>query len=1058
MSSISFSRLCRIAIAVSAAALAAGSQGADDKEGGAGTGSLTDLSGVVDDGYYKPGENERKQKEQKRIEEQHEKDLVEYERKLQREHDEMVDAGKQVEKAEADVAAQEKKVESLRKKYHEIDNKVDRCRVSLKGRDGVEAQAKTKWQNAVKKADLATRNGDPNAAKFRAEADKLKTEYLNEQSTTTKLREEWNAAKAECAEAKKVVADETKELFSKRDNLQKARENHTAAKDKFTKTKESDPPSKQKPGDQRTIGQKILETGANVVQTTEIGGTVYDFKEGVDQGNQEQQRQSANKLVETAATTEIAALGPGGAAVAVTYTTAKTVIDATDEAGKMRRADIEARDAGKDAKAQEIARDIMQSSIDPNTGKPTIDGPTAQLMAEGYVYGHGDQDTADAIEALYDWNNPNALRDDKGHVKPMPKILPNAKEYDTPLDATKAALKDGYDATVDFIGTGIKETAKSVLDNSAKTVLVIKETAEDLEGITDKNVLSETKDLVWKDIKEGGKTIYEGGKTAEFWNDRAEAAVAVGQGIYDSTKETIDNLLGRQTVDDQIKEKQRELAYKLLDSGMSPAEAAQTAQDYFSEDVWSENGRKNHEEAIQKVHDAIKTIHEEDAIQSTLGKDGGYSLRDGEDLADPAGETGKGFPQKTEGNNFFTDVQKDRDEATIAANNLGTIITGEREQESKNEIAQQTADQTLNAGGENANQTLNETAANIANEQDKNSWTTAISDGLQQSLNTGLSSLGTSFGNELGKHVANEIFDDPDKPKGGAQGGAKGGTVAKGGGKGKGKGKGKGEGEGKGEGDPEVAGDPGHGKGKDPGKSGDGGKQPNADTAGNCKRCGVSFSKVPEASDADDKFTTSTVGISCKGYCVICLNDEIGSSKWTKVYSEEELKGREDPMQCTRCKRYISLSTTADERSDDPVHGAGTQWSGKMLCHSCVADLWREKTGVAKTTAGDSSSDGKINGTYSSSSGPANKTDMGAYTCAWCGKKTNSIVSGVGSGVYCSNACYQKFLDSRKQSQGLSVRSKDAYKEDPSVKMRELPKDRQFRDALLPAPDSKDKL
>lgn len=463
-------------------------------------------------------------------------------------------------------------------------------------------------------------------------------------------------------------------------------------------------------------------------------------------------------------------------------------------------------------------------------------------------------------------------------------------------------------------------------------------------------------------------------------------------------------------------------------------------------------------EKIKDERKANKEAEADGGDNSSGNKGGGYSLRDGEDQADPAGETGKGFPQKAEGNNFFTDVQKDRDDATTAANNLNTIVTGEREQESKNEIAQEAADQTLNAGGEIANQTLNDTAANTANEQDKNSWTTAISDGIQQSINIGVTSLGTSFGNELGKHVANEIFDDPDKPKGGAKGGAKGGTVAKGGGKGKDKGKGEGEGEGKGEGDPEVAGDPGHGKGKDPGKSGDGGKQPNADTAGNCKRCGVSFSKVPEASDADDKFTTSTVGISCKGYCVICLNDEIGSSKWTKVYSEEELKDREDPMQCTRCKRYISLSTTADERSDDPVHGAGTQWSGKMLCHSCVADLWREKTGVAKTTAGDSSSDGKINGTYSSSSGPANKTDMGAYTCAWCGKKTNSIVSGVGSGVYCSNACYQKFLDSRKQSQGLSVRSRDAYKEDPSEKMRELPKDRQFRDALLPAPDSKNKL
>ena len=442
---------------------------------------------------------------------------------------------------------------------------------------------------------------------------------------------------------------------------------------------------------------------------------------------------------------------------------------------------------------------------------------------------------------------------------------------------------------------------------------------------------------------------------------------------------------------------------------------------YLDRDDWGEAHKMttviNHitqgiGDRLKDERNAKKEAEPEGGDSPSGGGGGGYSLRDGEDAADPAGETGNGFPQKDEGNNFFTDVQKDRDDATTAANSLNTIVTGEREQEAKNEIAQQSADQTLSAGGDSANQTRNETAADIANEQDKNSWNTAISDGLQQGLNAGLTSLGTSFGNEVGRHIANEIFDDPDKPKGGAKGVASGGGAAKTGGKGKNKGKGKGDG--KGEGDPEVAGDPGHGEGKGAGKSGGGGDQAKAGTFGNCKRCGVSFSKVPEASDADDKFTTSTVGISCKGYCVICLNDEIGSSKWTKVYSNEELKDRKDPMQCTRCKRYISLTTTADENSPDPVHGAGTQWSGKMLCHSCVADLWREKTGVTKTTASDTSSDGKVNGTYSSSGGPAKKSDMGAYTCGWCGKKTNSVVSGVGSSVFCSNACYQQYLKSRK--------------------------------------------
>lgn len=483
---------------------------------------------------------------------------------------------------------------------------------------------------------------------------------------------------------------------------------------------------------------------------------------------------------------------------------------------------------------------------------------------------------------------------------------------------------------------------------------------------------------------------------------------------------------------------------------------------------------KDKQKELKEKEDQEKAAKESESNDNGGAKKSGKKdLREGEapleDDTDGEGNTSAQGPDGPSLTKFLNDEANENEQKFQEGSTLNQTVAQEREQEAKNEIARENADNTLNQGGDAAQKIADDSARETSDAQDRNSWNNHLSDALQQSVTVGLSSLGTTVGNELGNKIADDLtkqlFGDPDKPQG--TGGKNPGVGKSGGKKAGGKGK-KGKGE---NGEEEEKGDGEEGAGGDGGKKvADGGKksggdenpakggQPKADTAGHCKRCGVSFSKVPEASDADDKFTTSTVGISCKGYCVICLNDEIGSSKWTKVYSEEELKDREDPMQCTRCKRYISLSTTADERSDDPVHGAGTQWSGKMLCHSCVADLWREKTGVAKTTAGDSSSDGKINGTYSSSSGPANKTDMGAYTCAWCGKKTNSIVSGVGSGVYCSNACYQKFLDSRKQSQGLSVRSRDAYKEDPSEKMRELPKDRQFRDALLPAPDSKNKL
>ena len=101
----------------------------------------------------------------------------------------------------------------------------------------------------------------------------------------------------------------------------------------------------------------------------------------------------------------------------------------------------------------------------------------------------------------------------------------------------------------------------------------------------------------------------------------------------------------------------------------------------------------------------------------------------------------------------------------------------------------------------------------------------------------------------------------------------------------------------------------------------------------------------------------------------------------------------------------------------------------------------RENAGMSSSPSSTSAGDGKINGTYSSSGGPLKTSEYGAWTCAWCGKKTNSSVSGVGGKDYCSNACYNKFLESRRQNQGTQSR------------MRERPGDHRLRDPLSPAPD-----
>ena len=170
---------------------------------------------------------------------------------------------------------------------------------------------------------------------------------------------------------------------------------------------------------------------------------------------------------------------------------------------------------------------------------------------------------------------------------------------------------------------------------------------------------------------------------------------------------------------------------------------------------------------------------------------------------------------------------------------------------------------------------------------------------------------------------------------------------------------------------------------KDSGKKDSGGAK--------CTRCQVSFSKIGQSPRS-------------KGICEACELEDL--AKW---------KGGKGDLTCDKCGAKVSM-TTHDK------FGYG------RICNNCYSGLLRTQAGQDKSTG-----DGKVNGTASSSKGTGKKTETGAYTCSWCGKKTNSIVSGVGSGVYCSNACYQKFLKSRNQgkssdARGLSVRTSEAMK------------------------------
>ncbi len=405
---------------------------------------------------------------------------------------------------------------------------------------------------------------------------------------------------------------------------------------------------------------------------------------------------------------------------------------------------------------------------------------------------------------------------------------------------------------------------------------------------------------------------------------------------------------------------------------------------------------KDKQKELKEKEDQEKAAKEAESNGSGGDKKSGKKdLREGEaplgDDTDGEGKTSAVGPDGPSLTKFLNDQANENDQKFQEGNTLNQTVAQEREQEAKNEIAQENADNTLNQGGEAAQTIAEDSANSTANAQDQNSWNNHLSGALQQSVTVGLSSIGATFGNELGNQVANDLtkqlFGDPDKDKG--HGVAPGGNVS-GGKVTKGKNKdGKDEKGEKGEGEVAEGGEGKIGTCKDPnceggkkvavgtGKTSTDSKKDgeNTETAKKCKRCGY---------PNDNGFSINLPdGSTDTGYCMMCCMEIGGAHK------------ADSSLECTRCHAKAATLTLG-------------------LCGPCWAKDERERKGYSWSPDTDS---GKVNGTYSSSGGPPKTSETGAYTCSWCGKKTNSIVSGVGSGVYCSNACYNKFLKSRKQGQ-----------------------------------------
>ena len=126
---------------------------------------------------------------------------------------------------------------------------------------------------------------------------------------------------------------------------------------------------------------------------------------------------------------------------------------------------------------------------------------------------------------------------------------------------------------------------------------------------------------------------------------------------------------------------------------------------------------------------------------------------------DPTGE-GSQIPQGPVGPSLPGFLEKwltDQGQKFLENNNLNQHTWKEYEQAMKNAIAEQTAQQTVNQGGETAQQLSTDSANTTANAQSENSWGKHLSDAVQQNISAGLNAAGTGFAGKMGDHVADEL-------------------------------------------------------------------------------------------------------------------------------------------------------------------------------------------------------------------------------------------------------------------------------------------------------------
>ena len=843
--------------------------------------------------------------------------------------------------------------------------------------------------------------GKSNDFKNKGNAQMAESENLKKQAAEMrKNNKPGEAAKLE-SQSKKLEADA-------KSNFQQSDSYAQKADDFRTKSKAQDGiiAEKQKISDTATHNQKISQDNFNT-KTKKVEDVTKKFdkakKDLIDKANASPDQSTKSKILEKVGEA-LDAIGVG-------------------DAGKKARDAIK---TGDPEKIENALKDVAFSIADiPSAGGASgarniinarteysnmntdqkqldntvmVDGQRAQIVKDLFTQkdANGNHMTIQEANKLAD-GYMNGDKDAVNQVNSFYKDNDINGGKPPERGSTELTWKEVGEQVLDYGGRlkdNVKNMPGAIVDQAKNTKDLVVETGKDLKDIATMD--DATMQQLMEDKLTSGAWTWDNVKDGlDLGKDKVKDGVGgAADAVWDWTKSWWGG--------DKATTERNNIINSLMEQGATKPEAEKVAWQYQFDKNNNPGGKST---AITDFKNDLRDqgrLIDKETGEKVPPKDDekGGSLKD-EVTANPDPEGGK--PEIAPGSigslgGFLTDMGNDIVKNTADQYGLNNKTLEDIKNAWQNWQSKQSNNQLVNTAGETANDITKNSAVTTAQEQDKNSLTTKMADAGEDAVKQGVNNAATTVATAAAERTRVPGEKRPDNGKGDESAGSNdngdhGSNVAANGGGKKGGGK-KGGGK-KGSKTESDNGGGEHGDGKKGAKN-DGDSHKNTDPHGNkdttksqghypkCKWCGVEM--TPGDLTEECHFTTYAkdrkTKITMHGYCTKCIMEH-----------RDEIEARGD---------YTSSSSSSD-----------------------------------------SGGDGQINGTYSSSSGPANKSDTGAYTCDWCGKKTNSIVSGVGSGVYCSNACYQKFLDSRKQSKGTQSN------------MREVPRDHKARAPLQPAPDSR---